>query len=55
MKYAGQCSYAKEYKNCWTMSILFTKRLNAHLKVHIALRVHVVIFIYSMHNLSQLA
>ncbi|XP_019861608.1 PREDICTED: uncharacterized protein LOC109590100 isoform X2 [Amphimedon queenslandica] len=32
VKYASQCSYVKEYKNCWTMSILFTKCLNAHLK-----------------------
>uniref|UniRef100_A0A1X7VPM7 AIG1-type G domain-containing protein n=1 Tax=Amphimedon queenslandica TaxID=400682 RepID=A0A1X7VPM7_AMPQE len=32
VKYAGQCSYVKEYKNCWTMSILFTKHLKAHLK-----------------------
>ncbi|XP_019861485.1 PREDICTED: uncharacterized protein LOC109589955, partial [Amphimedon queenslandica] len=27
VKYAGQCSYVKEYKNYWTMSILFTKHL----------------------------
>lgn len=32
MKYAAQRSYSKEYKNCWTMSIQFTKCLNAHLK-----------------------
>uniref|UniRef100_A0A1X7SIG5 Uncharacterized protein n=1 Tax=Amphimedon queenslandica TaxID=400682 RepID=A0A1X7SIG5_AMPQE len=32
VKYAGQCSYVKEYKNCWTMSILFTKHLKAHMK-----------------------
>ena len=44
VKYAGQCSYVKEYKNCWTMSILFTKHLNAHLKVYIVQHVHVVIF-----------
>ena len=44
VKYAGQCSYVREYKNCWTMSILFTKHLNAHLKVCIVQHVHVVIF-----------
>ena len=33
MKYAGQCSYFREYKNCWTMNIQFTKRLKAHFKV----------------------
>ncbi|XP_019859962.1 PREDICTED: uncharacterized protein LOC109588224 [Amphimedon queenslandica] len=32
MKYAGQCSYVRDYKNSWTMSILFTKHLSAHYK-----------------------
>ena len=38
MKYSGQCSYLREYKNCWTMSILFTKHLNAHYKVSLFLK-----------------
>ena len=33
MKYAGQCCYAREYRNYWIMSIVFTKHLSAHLKV----------------------
>ena len=47
MKYAGQCSYVKEYKNCWTMGIQFTKRLKAHLKV-----CFVLLHVYTVTNVT---
>ena len=60
MKYSGHCSYVKEYKNCWTMSIQFTKCLKAHLKVCLYYYMYIQslmsLIIYSMfvHNQSQL-
>lgn len=55
MKYAAQRSYSKEYKNCWTMSIQFTKCLNAHLKVCFALIIdgHSLIILYLQYVRTQ--